>query len=66
MFCGRSLDSVLGISSDLHPSKVYVSSGLFRWSHKLSEFPCGRYKIAPKLTMTNFEGKPIEEDLPLK
>ena len=65
MFCSRSLDSVTSRSSDLHQSKVYVSSGLFEFVIQTNHIPLWTLKGETYHDRT-FESKSIKEALPLK
>ena len=67
MFCGRSLDSVISRSSDLHQSKVYVSSGLFEIVTQTNYIPLWTMKdCSESYYDRNFENKPIKGALLLK
>ena len=58
MICSHSLDSVIRGSSDLHQSKVYLSSGLLEIVTQTDHIPSLMIKIALKITMPGL-GKPI-------
>ena len=67
MFSGRSLDSAISRSSDLHQSKVYVSSGLFEIVTQTNYIPLLALKDCSETYYErNFEWKPIKEALSLK
>ena len=67
MFCGRSLDSVISRSSDLHQSKVYVSSGLFEIVIQTNHIPLWTLKgFSETYDDRTLESKPIKEALSLK
>ena len=57
MFCGRSLDSVISRSSDLHQSKVYVSSGLFEIVTQTNYIPWALEDCSESYYERNFESK---------
>ena len=67
IFCGRSLDSVISRSSNLHQSKVYVSSGLFEIVIQTNHISLWTLKgCSETYHDRTFESKSIKEALPLK
>ena len=66
MFCGRSLDSIISGSSNLHQSKVYVSSGLFEIVTQTNYILWALEDCSETYYDRNFESKSMKKALSLK